>query len=88
MFSPGFFWSSGWGGGGGGGGGAGIRASKEVGEMLGINNLLLLFTFCVHSSPLGKEEKQERNLRVRKKNKTENEKERGREKEEEIRRIK
>ena len=40
--------------------------------MLGINNLLLLFTFCVHSIPLGKEEKQERNLRVRKENKTEN----------------
>ena len=32
---------------------------------------------CVHSSPLGKEMKQERNLRVRKKNKTKTMRKRG-----------
>ena len=53
---------------------------KEVGEMLSL---------CVHSSPLGKEVKQERNLRARKKKQNKkNEKERGEEKEEEIRKIK
>ena len=51
---------------------------KEVGEMLSL---------CVHSSPLGKEVKQERNLRARKK-KQNKKKERGEEKEEEIRKIK
>ena len=34
--------------------------------MLGTTNLTL-FSNCVHSSPLGKEVKQERNLRARKK---------------------
>ena len=46
------------------------------------------YSLCVHSSPLGKEVKQERNLSERKKNKQKNKKERGGEKEEEIRRIK
>ena len=33
----------------------------------GGRNVRDLFSLCVHSSPLGKEVKQERNLRVRKK---------------------
>ena len=45
------------------------------------------YSLCVHSSPLGKEVKQERNLSERKKKKK-NKKEGGGEKEEEIRRIK
>ena len=45
------------------------------------------FSLCVHRSPLGKEVKQERNLRARKK-KQKNEKERGEEKDEKIRKIK
>ena len=44
---------------GGGGGGGGRHYGKEVGEMLG--------SLCVYSSPLGKEVKQEGNLRARKK---------------------
>ena len=48
-----------------------------------------LFSLCVHSSPLGKEVKQERNLRARKKKqKQKNKKERGEKKEEEIRKKK
>ena len=55
--------------------------------MLGTNFFIItLFSLCAHSSPLGKEVKQERNLRVRKK-KTTKKRERM-EKEEEIRRIK
>ena len=55
--------------------------------MLGTTNQL--FSLCVHSSPLGKEVKQDRKLRARKeKKKKQNEKERGGEKEVEIRRIK
>ena len=47
------------------------------------------YCLCTHSSPLGKEVKQERNLSGRKQQQQKNnEKERGGEKEEEIRRIK
>ena len=45
---------------GGGGGGAGIMARRW-------EKCKGLFNLCVHSSPLGKEVKQERNLRARKK---------------------
>ena len=54
VFSPGFFEGI------VGGGGAGIMASRW-------EKCYGLFTLCVHSSPLGKEVKQERNLRARKK---------------------
>ena len=37
--------------------------------MLGTTDLLLLFSLCVHRSPLSKEFEQERNLRARKKKK-------------------
>ena len=54
VFSPGYFGVV-------GGGGAG-QAVKQGG-----GNVITLFSLCVHSSPLGKEVKQERNLRARKK---------------------
>ena len=57
------------------GGGAGMRA-REVGEMLGTANLFL-FSLCVRSSPLGKEVKQERNVRINKNKNNEKERKRG-----------
>ena len=76
VFSPGFFEGI-------VGGGAGIMARRW-------ETVRDYYSLCVHSSPLGKEVKQERNVCVRKKKKKKkkNEKERGGEKEEEIRRIK
>ena len=47
---------------GGGGGGGGRHYGKEMGE-----TFCCLFSLCVHSSPLGKEVEQERNVRARKK---------------------
>ena len=61
VFSPGFFEGV-------VGGGAGIKG-KEVGEMLGtINPLLIYLAFMFIAAPLGKELKQERNLRRERKN--------------------
>ena len=78
MFSPGFFLVV--------GGGTGVRARRWE-KCLGLLTFCY-YCLCTHSSPLGKEVKQERNLGENKKQKTNNEKERGGEKEEEIRRIK
>ena len=55
-----FLFFPGGGGGGGGGVGAGIMARRW-------EKCKGLFNLCVHSSPLGKEVNQERNLRARKK---------------------
>ena len=54
LFSPGFKKK--------GNSGGGRHYGKEVGE-----TFCCLFSLCVHSSPLGKEVEQERNLRARKK---------------------
>ena len=62
MFSPRIFLSSV--GGGGGGGGTGIRARRWE-KCLGLLTFCY-YCLCTHSSPLGKEVKQELNLSGRK----------------------
>ena len=59
MFSPGFFGVV--------GGGTGVRARRWE-KCLGLLTFCY-YCLCAHSSPLGKEVKQERNLSVRKKKK-------------------